>query len=255
MTRQGIRHSTFVVVAAALAAVLLPAAASAAPEGRGPAGQAAPQATLVRTHVFLPGPAPARTGGGKPQPAANCTNDGTSSGSPAYTGFTTAGGTAHLNAATAPSSVSNGASSVLSAAFAAWSTGGHHAPGFAVIGDGGVTKETANHRTDVLFGRTPGSAIAVTYTWHWSTGEYESDTVFSNRVPWAMVPETGDGCNENVAAYDLQDIATHEFGHIYGLDHAAGDRFATMYAYGYTGETLKRSLAASDSQGIDHLYT
>ena len=106
----------------------------------------------------------------------------------------------------------------------------------------------------MIFGQAPGNAIAVTYTWRWSTGEYESDTVFSNRVPWAVIPVTSDGCNEGVAAYDLQSIATHEFGHIYGLDHPAGDRFATMYAYGYTGETLKQTLAASDSAGIAVLY-
>ena len=84
--------------------------------------------------------------------------------------------------------------------------------------------------------------------------------MFNLSVPWAMiVNETGlgrsdDGCAENVVAYDLQGIATHEFGHIFGLDHPAGERFATMYAYGYTGETLKRSLALSDQTGVHALY-
>jgi hypothetical protein len=243
------------LLAVTLATMLAAGTVAAAPGGPGPASQAAPRATLVRTHVFLPGPSPARTGGGRPVPAANCANDGTSSGSPAYTGVTTTGGTAHLNAGTVPAGVgSTAAHSAVVAAFAAWSTGGHHGPGFAVADDATVTKETANHQTDILFGRTPGNAIAVTYTWRWSTGEYESDTVFSSRVPWAIVSETGDGCNEAVAAYDVQDIATHEFGHIYGLDHPGGDRFATMYGYGYTGETLKRTLATSDSLGIDTLY-
>jgi Matrixin len=250
---RGMRHATFVVVAAAMAAVFSPAVGGAAPGDPGPASQAAPQATLVRTDIFLPGHAPARTGGGKPQPSANCTNETTSSGSPAYTGSRSVGGTAYLNATTAPSSLAGQAQTEISQAFASWSSG-RHAPAFSVVANGSVTKQTANHRTDVLFGQAPGNAIAVTYTWRWSTGEYESDTVFSNRVPWAVVPVTSDGCNENVAAYDLQSIATHEFGHIYGLDHPAGDRFATMYAYGYTGETLKQTLAPSDSAGIAVLY-
>ena len=57
-----------------------------------------------------------------------------------------------------------------------------------------------------------------------------------------------------MAKYDLQNIAAHEFGYIYGLDHPAGDRYATMYKYGYTGETLKRTLATSDATGIGTLY-
>ena len=250
---QGMRRATFVVVAAAMAAVFSPAVGGAAPGDPGPASQAAPQATLVRTDIFLPGHAPARTGGGKPQPSANCTNETTSSGTPAYTGSRNAGGTAHLNAATVPSSLASQAQTEIGEAFASWSSG-RRAPAFSVVADGSVTKQTANHQTDVIFGQAPGNAIAVTYTWRWSTGEYESDTVFSNRVPWAVIPVTSDGCNESFAAYDLQSIATHEFGHIYGLDHPAGDRFATMYAYGYTGETLKQTLAASDSAGIAVLY-
>jgi hypothetical protein len=243
-----------VLVAAALTAMLVPVAAGAAPTG--PAPQAAPQATLVRTHVFLPGPAAARDAGGKPQPTlANCTNDGVSSGTPTVTGFKTKGGTAHLNVnpATVPTSIAGDAPSAIAKAFAAWSTG-HAAPAFLVATDGNVTKETANHQTDVLFGRTPGSAIAVTYTWRWNNGDIESDTVFSSRLAWKNLPAEGDGCDELQPFYDLQNIATHEFGHIYGLDHPAGDRFATMYSYGYTGETLKRSLASSDSAGINSLY-
>ena len=62
------------------------------------------------------------------------------------------------------------------------------------------------------------------------------------------------GCVESTARYDLANIATHEFGHTYGLDHAANGRWETMYPYGFTGETLKRSLAAGDTAGIRSLY-
>jgi len=245
-----------VLVAAALTAMLVPVAAGAAPTG--PAPQAAPQATLVRTHVFLPGPAAARDAAGKTQPKANCTTAGTAT-STAYTltGFTStvADRTARLNLATVPSSVSGGAVTAISGAFAAWTTAEPAAPGFTVDTTSPmVTRQTANRHTDVLFGSTPGSAIAVTYTWRWSDGQYESDTVFSSRLAWRNLGEEGNGCYPDQPFYDLQNIATHEFGHIYGLDHPAGDRFATMYSYGYTGETLKRSLAPSDIAGITSLY-
>jgi hypothetical protein len=116
-----------------------------------------------------------------------------------------------------------------------------------------VTKPTANHSYDLMWGRTGGSSIAVTYTWRWSNGEIESDTIFNSRLPWAVI-SASDGCNESVAAYDVANIATHEFGHTYGLDHPAGARWDTMYAFGFTGETLKRTLATGDSNGINALY-
>jgi hypothetical protein len=105
-----------------------------------------------------------------------------------------------------------------------------------------------------MFGRVSGSAIAVTYTWKWTDGLVESDTVFNRSLGWGNVADTGDGCNETQPYYDLQNIATHEFGHIYGLDHPADGRFETMYAYGYTGESLKRTPGQGDLAGLATIY-
>ena len=160
--------------------------------------------------------------------------------------------TAHLNAATVPAGLS-GVQAQLQASFNAWGSQSG-VPDITVAADGTVTKATANHSYDLMWGRTGGSSIAVTYTWQWSTGEIESDTVFNNRLPWFVADSEGDGCDENTAAYDVANIATHEFGHTYGLGHAANDRWETMYAYGYTGETAKRSLANGDLTGINALY-
>jgi len=230
-----------VVLVAGIGLVAAPAAAAPAP-----------QASLVRIDVFS-----AAKGGGRPAPpAANCTNDDPSAygTTPVFTGWTTNGldGKAHLNRSTVPSSLTT-APADLQAGFNAWSSASH-APSFTVLTDGTLTKPTANRQADFMFGRTGGSTIAVTYTWRWSDGLYESDTLFSSQLAWREIRETGDGCNEAVAAYDFQGIATHELGHLYGLDHPPNDRFATMYAYGYTGETLKRTLATSDRNGITTLY-
>ena len=101
---------------------------------------------------------------------------------------------------------------------------------------------------------TSGSSIAVTYTWQWSNGEIESDTVFNSRLPWFIAAGEGDGCLDSTARYDLANIAVHEFGHTYGLGHAADGRWETMYPFGFTGETLKRSLGAGDTDGIRARY-
>jgi len=202
-------------------------------------------AVLINVHVTH-----ARPGSG----TANCSNDpGTDNGQFALTGWAVAGNTtAHLNASTVPSGLSNVAA-VLDASFDAWGnvTG---VPDFNVVSGATVTKATANHSYDLMWGRTGGSSIAVTYTWQWSNGEIESDTVFNNRLPWFIAGAEGDGCVETQAKYDVANIATHEFGHTYGLDHANSDRWETMYPYGYTGETAKRSPANGDKAGMAAIY-
>lgn len=191
----------------------------------------------------------------RPGPAtANCSNNGAGTNQYALTGWAVASGgqTAYLNTATIPSGLGTASAvqSAMQASFSAW-TG---APRISVTTGGTVTKYTANHRYELLFGRTGGSSIAVTYTWRWTDGSVESDTVFNNRLPWFMATSEGDGCTESVARYDLRNIATHEFGHTYGLDHSVDARFNTMYPYGYTGETLKWSPERGDLDGISAIY-
>ena len=104
-----------------------------------------------------------------------------------------------------------------------------------------------------MFKRLGSSTLAITYTWKWSNGEYENDTAFNKQLPWFQAPGEGDGCYEGVARYDLQNTATHEFGHVYGLDHV-GAAYNTMAATATMGETYKRSLASGDANGLRHIY-
>jgi hypothetical protein len=206
---------------------------------------AKPTAKLIKVDVFKQA--------AKPTAGANCSDDGAANGGFEVTGWKVGGNrTARLTMSTVPSNIASGAAAALQASFNAWSGSG--VPSITVATNGTATRYTANHSYDLMWGRTGGSSIAVTYTWRWSNGEIESDTVFNKGLPWAIIQATADGCNEAVAAYDVANIATHEFGHTYGLDHPAGDRFETMYAYGFTGETLKRSPANGDVAGINSIY-
>lgn len=209
------------------------------------------RAVLIGVHVTRAAAKPVPT-------TANCSNQPTNPGNGGYafTGWEVQGArTARLNAATVPGYLTTSSViAALDASFDAWDQAESAAPNIDVTTGSTITRATANHAYDLLFGRTSGSSIAVTYTWRWSNGEIESDTVFNSRLSWFTASGEGDGCLESQPRYELRNIATHEFGHTYGLTHPDGARWETMYAYGFTGETLKWSPGAGDTDGIRALY-
>ena len=92
--------------------------------------------------------------------------------------------------------------------------------------------------------------IAVTHLWYNpATKEIvEFDIEFNSYYNWSLIGEQN--------FMDLQNIATHEFGHAAGLDdlRPPKDWALTMYAYSDFGETIKRSLGYGDQLGIQELY-
>jgi len=100
--------------------------------------------------------------------------------------------------------------------------------------------------------------LAVTYVWvSRSTGRViEADTAFNNRYAWYdfSVPDGFSAdtyCPDRPVAYDIRNIATHEFGHWVGLAdlYNPADKDATMYGYGDVQELKKRTLATGDKIG------
>ncbi|MCX7968470.1 MAG: matrixin family metalloprotease [Armatimonadetes bacterium] len=105
-------------------------------------------------------------------------------------------------------------------------------------------------------------ALAVTYVWvSRSTGRViEADTAFNNRLAWydfivpdGYTPDTH--CPDRPVAYDIRNIATHEFGHWIGLAdlYNSAEKDATMYGYGDVQELKKRTLATGDKSGAQSL--
>jgi len=91
--------------------------------------------------------------------------------------------------------------------------------------------------------------IAQTTTWSSGSSAVESDGAYGTSFPWS----TSGAAN----AMDLQNIATHEIGHTFGLGHPAtnsANACLTMYAYADYGETQKRSLGTGDINGIKAIY-
>lgn len=79
---------------------------------------------------------------------------------------------------------------------------------------------------------------------------WEFDIIFNTFHNWGIDPVKRD------RAFDIQNIATHEFGHPVGLDDLYDEIYSelTMYGYSSKGETKKCSLEEGDVLGAQSLY-
>ena len=123
----------------------------------------------------------------------------------------------------------------------------------------GLNTSTNRARYDgqniISWGRTSGSALAVTYTWYYTaSGQVaETDTIFNNKFAWQWSSQTN--CAYQ-GYYDAQNILTHELGHWVGLNdnYTTGYANNTMFGYGSPTEVKKNSLATGDTSTVNSLY-
>ncbi len=94
------------------------------------------------------------------------------------------------------------------------------------------------------------STIAVTTTWSYTQSglAVESDGQYNTYYSWSTNGASG--------SMDVLNIAVHELGHTFGLDHPKGRSISclSMYAYAGEGETQKRTLGVGDILGIEDIY-
>lgn len=130
------------------------------------------------------------------------------------------------------------------------------------IVDGADTIAT-DGKNEVMFGNiTRAGTIAVTIVWGLWRGPLnqrelvEFDLVFDDRdFQWGDAGPTSETQLGNIHLMDLQNVATHEFGHAAGLGHPSDACLEeTMYRFSQNGETKRRTLAAGDIIGINELY-
>jgi hypothetical protein len=158
-----------------------------------------------------------------------------------------------LNGSSVPGNIGAGAAqAALEASFATWN-GADSAEQFSFGGTTGVKKRKLDGVNAVMWGKLGKKTIAATYVWFSTDTDevVEIDMVFNQKFPWAIFSDGGGECQSSPAAYDVQDIATHEIGHWVGLDDLfdAADVDLTMYGFGAGGELKKRTLASGDVAG------
>ena len=96
------------------------------------------------------------------------------------------------------------------------------------------------------------SVLAMTTCFYYvATGNIvDCDIEFNRDVMWSSTLGSPD------ASYDVQNVATHEFGHVLGLDHvgALAASALTMAPSAEPGETSKRTVGVGDILGNRALY-
>jgi predicted Zn-dependent protease len=118
--------------------------------------------------------------------------------------------------------------------------------------DYGAAYGVLDNRNSIVFGDYPtNNVIAVTSVWYSKRTKaiVEFDMLFNTKYVW------GDAV-VNPSVMDLQNIATHEFGHSVGLSdlYTSSCTAVTMYGYSNYGETQKRTLEQPDVTGLQKMY-
>ncbi len=164
--------------------------------------------------------------------------------------------TYRLNLSSVPSTVGSSNLATISAnSFSVWQTAIGNKVNFARGADTSVSRSRFDGQNVIAWGRTSSSALAVTYTWYYTSNKQvaEEDTIFNSRVAWNW-SATPNCAYPNY--YDVQDIMTHELGHWMGLDDTYDATYAdnTMYGYGSKAEVKKDTLTSGDITGVQAIY-
>ncbi|MDO8504618.1 MAG: hypothetical protein Q7S36_02070 [Candidatus Liptonbacteria bacterium] len=170
--------------------------------------------------------------------------------------------TYRLNTASVPASVGSANLPVIvSNGFSGWLGAIGNTVAVTRGADTRVSRATFDGQNIVTWGRTSGSALAVTYIWYNQTTGVASeiDTIMNSKFTWSWSDPAAWPAGEICAfggVYDAQSILTHELGHTMGLDDVYTAEFTnnTMYGYGYKAEAKKDTLTIGDVAGVSAIY-
>lgn len=167
--------------------------------------------------------------------------------------------TYRLNVSSVPSSVGGTNLETIAAnGFGAWVNAlatSSSEPNFTKGANTSVSRSSYDGQNVIAWGRTSGSALAVTYVrYYTSTGMVvDVDTIMNKKFLWSWANNLTCG---DPNSYDAQNILTHEQGHWMGLNDEYTASFVdnTMYGYGSKNEVKKDTLTNGDKLGVISIY-
>ena len=164
----------------------------------------------------------------------------------------------NLNLDSAPAAFRASLPTIAGRAFGVWQAAINNQVNF-VLGDStAVNRQAYDLKNIIAWGRTNGSALAVTYTrYASSTGQVvDVDTIMNQKFAWSWTDQNTNALCSWTNTYDAQNILTHELGHWLGLNDEYTDAFAdnTMFGYGSQAEVKKDTLTTGDIQGALAIY-
>ena len=151
----------------------------------------------------------------------------------------------------------------ITAAFGAWMSGANvnqvvvnRTSEHGVAAHDGVSRILVAPIT--ISGHEKDVAVTISYADSETGVITEADTIFNARYDFAVLDASDEAdvshdekCGKK---YDVQNVATHEFGHFFGLGEDMSDTSATMFITSAPCQTHKRELTADDVSSISSLY-
>lgn len=119
-----------------------------------------------------------------------------------------------------------------------------------LTGSGGCARYSSGANT-VGWGTLPDAYLAVTCTYSIGAKPSRSDQMYNTNLSW----NTGSDTACSGETYDLQGVATHEFGHTFGLGHARMRNDQVMKPFVDPCDSTMRTLGQGDIRGITALYS
>jgi len=162
----------------------------------------------------------------------------------------------NLNPDSIPTSVGKtNLASMATRDFKSWSQATKNRVSFNPGKDTQVNRQAYDRKNIIAWGKTSGTALAVTYIRYFlaNGAVVDVDTIMNNKFPWSWSNSTTCAYTNT---YDAEDILTHELGHWIGLDdeYAANYQDNTMFGSGDKTEVKKITLTAGDEQAAELHY-
>jgi len=161
-------------------------------------------------------------------------------------------------------SATPGARDAIANAFGAWLSCGASVPQLSFDSSTTPGQAVQDGVNRLLLGpiTTPGEedalAITMSYADEESGAIVEADTIFNSAYAWGDIAASASAAGDDGAScsgrYDLQNVATHEAGHFFGLGEDYQDESTTMYVSSRRCQISKRTLTPSDVSVMTTLY-